>query len=249
MISHSVWLSDRFSLRDRDVEAMLVARGIVVTSEAMRPWGRTCGQDDANQRRHWRPKPGDQWYVDEVWLTIHGERHDRWRAVDPDDNVLALLVQSRRNTRAAKPFFRTLLKGVPYVPRVIITEKRTSDGAATRESVPGVEHGQSRSLNNRCEHSPCCTRQRAYRMQGCKAGGMRSACSPRMVLLRNTSAPDGIGCPRRHTTQQCGTASRVGRQSRGADGRPQRRVGGHRVRHVPAVAWGHDHPQPLDNAS
>ena len=66
MISHSVWLSDRFSLRDRDVEAMLVARGIVVTSEAMRQWGRNCGQDDAHQRRHWRPKPGDQWYVDEV---------------------------------------------------------------------------------------------------------------------------------------------------------------------------------------
>jgi putative transposase len=164
MISHSVWLSYRFSLRDRDVEAMLVARGIVVTYEAMRQWGRKCGQDYANQRRHWRPKPGDQWYLDEVWLTIHGERHDRWRAVDPDDNVLAILVQSRRNTKAAKPFFRKLLKGLPYVPRVIITEKLTSDGAAKRESLPGVEHGQSRSLNNRCEHSPCFTRQRAYRM-------------------------------------------------------------------------------------
>jgi putative transposase len=68
------------------------------------------------------------------------------------------------SVKAAKPFFRKLLKGLPYVPRVIIPEKLTSDGAATRESLPGVEHGQSRSLNNRCEHSPCFTRQRAYRM-------------------------------------------------------------------------------------
>ena len=109
--------------------------------------------------------------IDEVFLTIHGERHDLWRAVDQDDNVLDILVQKRRNKQAAKKFFRKLLKGVQYVPRVIITEKLKSYGAAKREILPGVEHRQSRYLNNRCENSHRPTRQREYRMQGFKSAG------------------------------------------------------------------------------
>jgi putative transposase len=104
-------------------------------------------------------------------LTINGQRHYLWRAVDQDDNVLDILVQSRRTTHAAKKFFRTLLKGLRYVPRVIITEKLKSDGAAKRELLPGVEHRQSRYLNNRCEHAHRPTRQRAYRMQGFQSAG------------------------------------------------------------------------------
>jgi putative transposase len=88
-----------------------------------------------------------------------------------DENVLDILVQSRRNKPAAKKCFRKLLKGLQYVPRVIITEKLQSYGAAKREILPGVAHRQSRYLNNRCEHSHRPTRQRAYRMQGCKAAG------------------------------------------------------------------------------
>src|SRR5215467_9332762 len=109
--------------------------------------------------------------IDEVFLTIHGERHDLWRAVDQDDNVLDILVQKRRNKQAAKKFFRKLLKGVQYVPRVIITEKLKSYGAAKREMLPGVEHRQSRYLNNPCENSHWPTRQREYRMQGFKSAG------------------------------------------------------------------------------
>src|SRR6516165_1083060 len=109
--------------------------------------------------------------IDEVFLTIHGERHYLWRAVDQDDNVLDILVQSRRNKHAAKKFFRKLLKGLQYVPRVIITDKLKSYGAAKREILPGVEHRQSRYLKNRCEHSHRPTRQREYRMQGFKSPG------------------------------------------------------------------------------
>ena len=109
--------------------------------------------------------------IDEVFLTIHGERHDLWRAVDQDDNVLDILVQSRRNKHAAKKFFRKLLKGLRYVPRVIITDKLKSYGAAQREILPGVEHRQSRYLNNRCENSHRPTRQREHRMQGFKSAG------------------------------------------------------------------------------
>jgi putative transposase len=122
IISHGVWLYYRFHLSYRDVEELLLERGVNVTYEAIRQWCRKFGQDDANQLRRRRPRPGDKWYLDEVFLTIHGERHDLWRAVDQDDSVLDILVQRRRNTKAAKKFFRKLLKGLRYVPRVLITD-------------------------------------------------------------------------------------------------------------------------------
>jgi putative transposase len=114
---------------------------------------------------------GCDYNIDEVFLTINGQRHYLWRAVDQDDNVLDILVQSRRNKQAAKKFFRKLLKGLQYVPRVIITDKLKSYGAAKREILPGVEHRQSRYLNNRCKNSHRPTRQREYRMQGFKSAG------------------------------------------------------------------------------
>lgn len=91
--------------------------------------------------------------------------------MDQDGNVLDILVQSRRNKKAAKKFFRKLLKGLTYVPRVIITDKLKSYGAAKREILPGVEHRQSRYLNNRCESSHLPTRQRERRMQRFKSSG------------------------------------------------------------------------------
>ena len=114
---------------------------------------------------------GCDYNIDEVFLTMNGKRHDLWRAVDQEDHVLNILVQSRRNKQAAKKCFRTLLKGLQDVPRVIMTDKLKSYGAAKREILPGVEHRQSRSLNNRCENSHRSTRQRAYRMQGFKSAG------------------------------------------------------------------------------
>jgi putative transposase len=171
IISHGVWLYYRFTLSYRDVQELLFERGIIVSHEAIRKWCRKFGQDYANQRRHRRPRPGDKWHLDEVFLTIHGKRHYLWRAVDQDDNVLDILVQSRRNKQGAKKFFRKLLKGCQYIPRVIITDKLKSYSAAKRESLPGVEHRQSRYLNHRCENSHRPTRQREYHMQGFKSPG------------------------------------------------------------------------------
>jgi putative transposase len=171
IISHGVWLYYRFPLSYRDVQELLFERGIDVTHEAIRQWCRKFGQEYANQLKRRRPRPGDKWHLDEVFLTINGQRHYLWRAVDQDDNVLDILVQSRRNKKAAKKFFRKLLKGLQYVPRVIITDKLKSYGAAKREILPGVEHRQSRYLNNRCENSHRPTRQREYRMQGFKPAG------------------------------------------------------------------------------
>src|SRR5712691_3484389 len=88
IISHGVWLYYRFCLSYRDVEELLFTRGVLVTYEAIRKWCRKFGQQYANQLRHRRPRPGDKWHLDEVVLTIHGERHYLWRAVDQDGNVL-----------------------------------------------------------------------------------------------------------------------------------------------------------------
>jgi putative transposase len=171
IISHAVWLYFRFCLSFRDVEEILLERGVSVTSEAIRKWCRKFGQEYANQLRRRRPRPGDKWYMDEVFLTIKGEQHYLWRAVDQDGNVLDILVQRRRDKKAAKKCFRKLLKGLTYVVRMIVTDKLQSYGAATREILPGVEHRQHRYLNNRAENSHQPTRQRERRMQRFKSPG------------------------------------------------------------------------------
>jgi putative transposase len=104
-----------------------------------------------------------------VFLTIRGERQYLWRAVDQDGNVLDILVQSRRNKHAAKRFFRKLLKGLQYVPRVIITDKLKSYAAAKRQILPGVEHRQHKGLNNRAENSHQPTRLREKKMRRFKS--------------------------------------------------------------------------------
>jgi putative transposase len=171
IISHAVWLYFRFPLSHRDIEELLFVRGVMVSYEAIRKWCRKFGQQYANQLRRRRPRLGDKWHLDEVFITIHKKRHYLWRAVDQDGNVLDILVQSRRNKQVAKKFFRKLLKGLTYVPRVIITDKLKSYGAAKREILPGVEHRQHRYLNNRAENSHQPTRQRERRMQGFKSPG------------------------------------------------------------------------------
>jgi putative transposase len=192
IISHCVWLYFRFCLSYRDVEELMAERGVILTYEAVRYWCRKFGQSYANHLR--RRRPGDKWHLDEVFLTINGARHYLWQAVDQDGQVLDILVQQRRDRKAAKQFFRKLLKGLTYVPRVIITDKLASDGAAKRESLPSVEHRQHRYLNNRAENSHRPTRQRERRMQGFKSPGhaqrflaaygpIAQHCRPRRHLL------------------------------------------------------------------
>jgi putative transposase len=192
IISHAVWLYFRFSLSFRDVEELLAQRGIVVTYETVRQWCFTFGQSSANELRRRRPRCGDKWHLDEVFLTIRGERHYLWRAVDQDGNVLDILVQSRRNKKAAKRFFRKLLKGQHYVPRVIITDKLKSYDAAKRELLPGVEHRQHKGLNNRAEHSHQPTRLREKKMRKFKSAKQAQR------FLSAFSLISGHFQPRRH---------------------------------------------------
>src|SRR5918995_647824 len=171
VISHAVWLYFRFPLSLRMVEEMLAARGIDVSHETVRQWARKFGQDFANQIRRRLPCAGDKWHLDEVCLMIRGTKHWLWRAVDQDGFVLDVLVQSRRDKRAAKRLLRKLLKRQCRVPRVMITDKLASYGAAKKEITPGVEHRQHKGLNNRAENSHQPTRRRERQMKRFKSAG------------------------------------------------------------------------------
>jgi len=171
LIGHAVWLYFRFALSYRDVEELLAERGVIVTYETIRRWCQKFGQQYANALRRRRPRTGDKWHLDEVFIQINGVQHYLWRAVDQDGNVLDILVQSRRDKRAATKFLRKLLKGLTYVPRVVVTDKLASYGAAMREVLPSVEHRQHKRLNNRAENSHQPTRERERRMRRFKAPG------------------------------------------------------------------------------
>ena len=171
IISHAVWLYFRFALSYRDVEEILAARGIVVSYEAIRRWCLKFGQQCANRIRHRRGNLGDTWHMDEVFVTINGQRHYLWRAVDQDGDVLDILIQKHRDRRAAKRFFRKLLKGMCYSPRAIVTDKLRSYGAAKKEIMPGVMHWQDKWENNQAENSHQPTRQRERQMRRFKSPG------------------------------------------------------------------------------
>src|SRR5215210_1807580 len=169
VISPAVWLYFRFPLSLRMVEEMLAARGIIVSHESVRQWALKFGQAFANQIRRRLPRPGDKWHLDEVVLKIAGKKHYLWRAVDQHGVVLDVLVQSRRDKKAAKRLLRKLLKRQCRAPRVMITDKLGSYGAAKKEIMPGVEHRQHKGLNNRAENSHQPTRRRERQMKRFKS--------------------------------------------------------------------------------
>ena len=171
VISHAVWLYFRFPLSLRMVEEMLAARGIIVSHESVRQWALKFGQDFANQVRRRLPCPGDKWHLDEVRIKIAGKKHWLWRAVDQDGTVLDVLVQSRRDKRAAKRLLRKLLKRQGRTPRVMVTDKLASHPAARKELMPGVEHRRHKGLNNRAENSHQPTRRRERQMKRFKSPG------------------------------------------------------------------------------
>ena len=135
----------------------------------MRQWARKFGQHFANQIRRRLPAAGDKWHLDEVVLKIVGKKHWLWRAVDQDGTVLDILVQSRRDKRAAKRLLRKLLKKQRRPPRVLITDKLASYGAAKGEVMPSVEHRKHKGLNNRAENSHQPTRRRERQMKRFKS--------------------------------------------------------------------------------
>jgi putative transposase len=169
IISHAVWLYHVFSLSLRDVELILAERGVLVTHESIRTWCHKFGAEFAKRLRRRRPRPGDTWHLDEVFIRIRGVLHYLWRAVDQHGVVLDILVQEKRDGAAAKCFFRRLLTGLQYQSRRLITDGLRSYGVARRALLPGVKHRTSRYLNNRAENSHRPTRRRERQMQRFKS--------------------------------------------------------------------------------
>jgi putative transposase len=153
IIAHAVWLYFRFPLSLRLVEEMLLERGIVVSYETLRRWGQKFGPDYARRFRRKTASRTDVWHLDEVVISIAGKTHWLWRAVDQDGYVLDEIVQSRRNTKAAKRLLTRLLRKQRMAPKRIITDKLGSCGAAKKQVMPHVEHRSHKGLNNRAENS------------------------------------------------------------------------------------------------
>ena len=127
IISYAVWLYFRFPLSLRMVEEMLATRGVSVTYETIRQWGLKFGREFANRISRRAPQRGDKWHLDEVVITIAGEKHWLWRAVDQQGFVLDVLVQSRRDAKAAKRLLRKLLKKQGRAPAPSSCRPRTDE--------------------------------------------------------------------------------------------------------------------------
>ena len=151
------------------MEDLLAERGITVSYETIRQWCRTFGRAYARRLRRRRGQLGDTWHLDELFMRINSRPHYLWRAVDEDGDVLDILVQSRRNRRAAVRFFRKLLKKQGCLPRRLITDKLRSYAAACRTVMSSVVHSTRQYANNRAEVSHQPTRQRERQMRGFKS--------------------------------------------------------------------------------
>lgn len=185
IISHAVWLYHRFGLSLRDVEDLPAERGVIVSYGAIRLWCGKFGPEYARKLRRRRGCLGDTWFLDEVFVTIRGERHYLWRAVDQDGDVIDILVQRRRDARAARRFFRKLLKGQGSEPRCLITDKLGSYEAAHRGVMPSVEHVTARYANNRAEVSHQPTRQRERQMRKFKSAAQAQRFLCILGVVRN----------------------------------------------------------------
>lgn len=162
IIQYAVWLYFRFNLSHRDIEDLLAQRGIVVTHESIRLWCNKFGSKYAARLRRKHQGYGDTFFIDEVFIKIDGKQRYLWRAVDQDGEVVDVFLQSRRDAKAAKRFFKRMLKKHRGEPREIVTDKLRSYGVAQRELMPETIHNMDKYANNRAElsHQPTRVRER-----------------------------------------------------------------------------------------
>jgi putative transposase len=170
VIAQAVRLYFRFPLSLRHVEELLAERGIEVSFQTVSEWAIKFGREFARKiHRRSAGNFADKWHLDEMVVSIKGRKHWLWRAVDAHGYVLDALVQSRRNRKAALRLLRKLLKRQGVSPRVMVTDKLASCGAAKRDIMPGVEHRAHKGLNNRAETSHLSVRQRERNMRRFKS--------------------------------------------------------------------------------
>ena len=169
IIQHAVWLYFRFRLSFRNVEDLLAERGIDVSYETVRRWALKFGLDYARKLRRSRPRADGRWHLDEMFVSINGKRMYLWRAVDGEGEVLDILIQSRRNKKAALKLMRKLLKKQGYAPDEVVTDKLPSYGAALSDLGMKARHVTGGRSNNRAENSQLPVRLRERRMQRFKS--------------------------------------------------------------------------------
>ena len=169
IISYAVWLYHRFCLSHRDIEDILAQRGILVSYESIRQWCIKFGPKYARRLKRKHQGYGDTFYIDEVFVKIGGKIRYLWRAVDQDGEVVDVLLQNRRDGKAAKRFFSRLVRSSGEKPRRIVTDKLGSYRVAHRELIPGVTHDTTQYANNRAEQSHEPTRQRERCMRRFKS--------------------------------------------------------------------------------
>lgn len=171
IVSRAIWLYFRFNVSLREVEEMMLERGVAVSYETIRRWCRAHGATITAQLRRKAPSSADVWHLDEVAVRIGGKKCWLWRAVDQDGYVLDEIVQTRRNTKAARRLLTRLLKKQGLAPKRIITDKLRSYGAARRQVMAHVEHRSHKGLNNRAENSHLPFRKRERTRQGFRSIG------------------------------------------------------------------------------
>ena len=153
VIQHAVWLYLRFTLSYRDVEDLLAERGLDISYGTVRSWVLKFGPVIARRLRQRRPRPSDRWHLDEMVVRIAGKRMYLWRAVDHEGEILDMLVQSRRDSRAALRLMRKLLRKQGFVPKLLVTDKLRSYGSAFRQLQLTCPHEQGLRKNNRAENT------------------------------------------------------------------------------------------------
>ena len=169
IIQHAIWLYLRFTLSYRDVEELLAERGLDVSYESVRRWVLKFGATVGQRLRRRRPRPSDRWHLDEMVVRIAGRRMYLWRAVDHEGEILDMLVQRRRDQRAALKLMRKLLRKQRFAPELVVTDKLRSYGAAFRELHLTCRHDQGLRKNNRAENSHQVVRRRERKMQRFKS--------------------------------------------------------------------------------
>jgi putative transposase len=146
-----------------------------VSYETVRRWALKFGPMYARRLRRKRPNRRDIWHLDEVAVTISGKKHWLWRAVGQDGYLLDEVVQTRRDTKAAKRLLKRLLRKQGCPPRRMITDKLGSYAAARRQIMPQVDRRSHKGLNNRAENSHLPFRRRGRARQGFRsAGGLQT---------------------------------------------------------------------------
>ncbi|WP_170387996.1 IS6 family transposase [Ruegeria atlantica] len=190
IIAHAVWLYARFNLSLREVEEMLLQRGVDASYETVRRWVIKFGPQIARKLRQRQDRPGDVWHLDEVVVRISGRKYWLWRAVDQHGFVLDEILQPKRDKRAAKRLLRNLIKRLGFIPKRIITDKLRSYSATKREIAPGLDHWSHKGLNNRAENSHLPFRKRERTMQGHRSpGGLQRFVATHSAVRNYFSVP------------------------------------------------------------